>query len=165
MATAHLVCGSTGAGKTRYAMAIADRLKGIRLSLDEWMAVLFMADRPNPPTLEWALDRMERCEKQMWIVAEQAISRGVDVVLDWGLSRVAQRDRVRMQVAQTVAESKLHYLEVSRETRLARVLQRNQDRASPYAFEVTEAMFNHMEAWFEPPSDDELYGAMILSED
>jgi hypothetical protein len=27
---------------------------------------------------------------------------------------------------------------------------------------VSDAMFDFMETWFEPPSDDELYGAMIV---
>ncbi len=165
MATAHLICGSTGAGKTRYAMALAERTKGVRLSIDEWMSVLFVADRPDPPTLEWAIERTERCERQMWTVAEQIISRGVDVVLDWGLSRAAQRDHLRMLVAQTVAESKLHYLDVGRDTRLARVLQRGRERSIPHAFELTESLFDRMESWFEAPTDDELYGAMIMSED
>jgi predicted kinase len=165
MPTAHLICGSTGAGKTRYAMALAERTKGVLLSMDEWMSVLFIPDRPNPPNLEWAIERTERCERQMWAVARQVIARGIDVVLDWGLSRVLERDRVRTWVAQAAAESKLHYLDVGRDTRLRRVLERNRDRSVPHAFELTEAMFDQIESWFESPTEDELYGSMILSED
>jgi hypothetical protein len=34
-----------------------------------------------------------------------------------------------------------------------------------YSFEVNAAMFEFMEQWFEPPSDDELFGAMLVCED
>jgi hypothetical protein len=90
---------------------------------------------------------------------------GTSVVLDVGLSQAEHRDRWRAEVAGTVAESKLHYLDVGRETRLGRVLERNRLRPATYAFEVTEPMFNVMEIRFEPPTDDELYGAMIVCEE
>ncbi|MGA3124186.1 MAG: ATP-binding protein [Polyangiaceae bacterium] len=165
MPTVHLICGSTGAGKTTYAMALARRTKGVRFSIDEWMSQLFIADRPDPPTLAWALERIDRCEQQMWAIADQLIERGVDVVFDLGLSRSDHRDRIRFRAAQTRADSKLHYLDVSRERRWARITQRNRERPITYSFELTEAMFDFMETWFEPPTDDELYGAMIVCED
>ena len=164
MPTVHLICGSTGAGKTTYAIALAARAKAVRLSIDEWMSTLFVADRPDPPSVEWAAERVERCERQMWSVALQLIERNVDVVFDAGLSTSVQRDRLRMLVAQTRAESKLHYLDVSVETRRQRVLQRGvQTRGQSFA--IDEAMFVAMEAYFEAPTDDELYGAMIVVED
>jgi predicted kinase len=165
MPTAHLICGSTGAGKTTYAAALSERTRGVRFSIDDWIANLFLADRPNPASLDWALQRIDRCERQMWTVADQVIARGVDVVFDVGLSTLDQRDRFRMRAAQTAAESKLHYLDVSRGTRRARVLKRGQTGSRPHALDVTEAMFEAMEGLFEPPTDDELYGAMIVCED
>jgi hypothetical protein len=63
---------------------------------------------------------------------------------------------------QTKGAVKLHYLDVDVETRRARVRRRNVERAGTYAFEVSDAMFDVMERWFEPPTDDELYGAMIV---
>jgi hypothetical protein len=35
----------------------------------------------------------------------------------------------------------------------------------PFSFGLTEEMFDAMESWFEAPTDDELYGAMIVCED
>ena len=165
MPTVHLICGSIGAGKTTYAEALTKVVKGVRFSIDEWIANLFLADRPEPATLEWALARVNRCEKQMWTLADQVIARGVDVVFDWGLTTFDQRDRFRARVAQTVAESKLHYLDVSRETRRARVLERSKAQPRTHLFDVSEELFDAMEAIFEAPSDDELYGAMIVCED
>jgi predicted kinase len=165
MPTVHLICGSTGAGKTTYAVALAARVKGIRFSIDEWIGNLFLPDRPEPATLEWALARIDRCERHMWTIADQLIARSIDIVFDWGLSTVDQRDRFRTRIAQTSAKSKLHYLDVSRETRRARILKRSQTEPRTHLFELSDAMFDAMEGLFEPPSDDELYGAMIVCED
>src|SRR5947209_2765871 len=41
VATVHLICGSTGAGKTTYAKALATRTHAVRLSIEDWMAMLF----------------------------------------------------------------------------------------------------------------------------
>ena len=164
MATVHLVCGSTGAGKTTYAIALAKRIGAVRFSIDEWMLNLFMADRPQTSSLEWAVTRIDRCETQMWALAKQLILRDVDVVFDVGLSRRDSRDRIRTLTAQTRAESKLHYLDVSTEIRKARVLERLKE-TSGSSFAIDGAMFDLMERLFEPPSDDELYGAMIVCED
>lgn len=158
----HFICGSTGAGKTTYAVALAQRAKAVRFSIDEWMAGLFIAEQPVPATLEWMLDRTARCEAQMWSVADQLVARGIDVVFDIGLSRRDHRNRFRARASQTVASVKMHYLDVPRDVRRARVHVRNAQRTGTYAFDVSDAMFDWMEQYFEPPSDDELYGAMIV---
>jgi predicted kinase len=162
MPTVHLVCGSTGAGKTTYAAVLADRVRGVRFSIDEWMANLFLPDRPEHLSLAWAVEHTARCERQMWTVADQIIGRGVAVVFDVGLSRREHRDRFRMRAAEAGAESKLHYLDVDEGTRRARVRRRNEERTGTFAFDVTDEMFDFMEKTFEPPDDDELYSAMIV---
>jgi predicted kinase len=164
VASVHLVCGPTGAGKTTYAKALAERARGVRFSIDEWMATLFWPDAPPAASLDWALQRISRCEEQMVGVAEQLVARGVDVVFDVGLSRREHRDRLRFRALALGAEVKMHYLDVDRETRRARVQRRNVDRTETYSFHVTDEMFDFMESYFEPPSDDELYDAMIVCE-
>jgi predicted kinase len=162
MATVHFICGATGAGKTTYAIALAERANAVRFTIDEWMACLFVADRPDPPTLEWALDRTARCEAQMWSVADTLVARGIDVVFDLGLSTRDNRDQFRARASYTRADIKMHYLDVPRETRRARVLARGAKPSGASSFALSEAMFDRMEHWFEPPTDDELYGAMIV---
>jgi len=162
MATVHLICGSTGAGKTTYAAALAGRVRGVLFSIDQWMATLYLPDRPDPMSLDWAIERTARCELQIWTVVDQLVARGLDVILDVGLSRREHRDRFRQRALEIGAECKLHYLDVDLETRRARVRERNVTRAGSYSLEVTDAMFDWMEQWFEAPSDDELYEAMIV---
>jgi predicted kinase len=161
MSTVHLVCGPVGAGKTTYARALADRIRGVRFSTDEWMASLFLPDRPAALTLAWVIERTARCEAQIWAVADSLLQRGVDVVFDVGLSRREHRERFRLRAGEVGADPKLHYLDVEEATRRERVRLRNEQRTGPFFFEVTDAMFNFMENAFEPPGDDELIGAMI----
>jgi predicted kinase len=162
VAAVHLICGAIGAGKTTYSIALALRTGAIRLSMDDWMQNLFFRDRPDPHGIAWFLERTARCELQMWELTEAIIERGVDVVLDVGLARLEDRDRCRGRGMQTKGTVKLHYLDVDAETRRARVRLRNVERAGTEALQVTDAMFDFMERWFEPPTDDELYGAMIV---
>jgi predicted kinase len=162
VATVHLICGGVGAGKSTYAEALAKRSGAFLFAMDEWMVALFHPDRPPSHGFEWALERMGRCEKQMWSIADPLLARGVSVVFDVGLLRQDDRDRWRMRAAQSPGTPKLHYLDVDLETRRERVRRRNAEKGPTFAFVISDAMFDYIEGWFEPPTDDELYEAMIV---
>jgi predicted kinase len=87
----HLICGSTGAGKTTYAVRLGDSLKGIRFSIDEWMAMLFWMDTPQPLNPAWSMERVERCLTQIWAVALHIAARNVPCVLDLGFGQTQSR--------------------------------------------------------------------------
>lgn len=101
MAKAHLVCGSTGAGKTAYAMRLAGKTGAIRFSIDECMHRLYFADAPEPLSYQWALERVERCEAQILALCAQLAPAGTDVILDFGFFTRVQRGPAleRMQFA------------------------------------------------------------------
>ena len=162
MGNVHLICGALGAGKTTYAEALAKQVQGLCLSTDDWMATLFHPDRPASHGFEWALERMLRIEAQMWHVAEPLLARGVPVVFDSGLPRSEDRDRWRWHALEIGGSPKLHYLDVDIDLRRSRVRKRNEERGPTFAFEVSDAMFDYMEGWFEAPTDDELYEAMVV---
>lgn len=162
MPIAHLICGATGAGKTSYATSLATHVRGVRFTLDEWIAALFLPDRPNPPSLAWAVERTARCEKQIWSLTSELLARRVDVVLDFGFSRQSQRDEARTRALQSGADVKFHYLDVEPETRRERIAKRNSQNNGSY--ELTDAMFDWMESVFEVPTDDELIDAMIIGD-
>jgi predicted kinase len=159
MMTVHLICGATGAGKTTYAAALAQRIGAVRFGIDEWMTTLFMADAAPAVTAAWAAERVSRCELQMWATAEMILARGVDVIFDVGLLRREDRDRLRARAAGAGATAKMHYLDVDRDVRRARLVRRTGAAA------VTDRAFEALEASFEPPLDDELAGAFVIHAD
>lgn len=155
MPAVHLICGLTGAGKTTFARGLATERGAVRFSIDEWMANLFAADTPDPLTFEWAIERVSRCEAQIWQTGLATLAAGRDIVLDLGFTTREQRDRFRAQAVEAGHEVSLHHVTAARELRLDRVRQRNHDRSETFAFEVTDGMFDFMEDRFELPAPEE----------
>lgn len=151
----HLVAGSTGAGKTTYAQALAKRLGGVCFSVDEWMHTLFWPDCPGKSDLPWALERVMRCEAQAAAVAGQLATLGVASVLDMGLTTRVQREAWLVRGLAAGTEVELHSLETPAEVRWWRVEQRNASAGPTYVFPVTRPMFEQMEGLWEPPTADE----------
>jgi predicted kinase len=161
MTTVHLIYGPVGSGKTTFGRAFAAERAAHFFCLDEWMATLFMMDAPAPITLEWALPRTQRCERQIWAVARQALALGTDVVLELGFFTREQRTRICELVAGAGFAIETHVLEVPREVRRERVRLRNQGSAT-YTVEVDDAMFDWAEGYYEPLDDRELARAHVI---
>ncbi|HKI97632.1 MAG TPA: ATP-binding protein [bacterium] len=164
MPTAHLICGSTGAGKTTYALDLAVRTGAVRFSIDEWMAALFWPDAPPSRVYEWALERTERCERQILAVCAQLFARGQDAILDLGFFTRVQRERTAAGVRDAGGEPRLHYLPVPAPVRWERVAQRNAQGGETFALTVTREMFDFCEGLFEAPVETELAGGVIVPE-
>jgi predicted kinase len=154
----HLICGSTGAGKTTYARRLSEELSGVRFSIDEWMTALFWMDSPQPLDPAWSLERVERCSRQIWSVALQLAAQGVPCILDVGLSTARQRRRFLELAAEARLLAQLHYLDVPAEERWRRVEARNLDTLAhgQLTFEVTREMFDFVEGLWEPPTEEEM---------
>ena len=156
MAEWHLVAGSTGAGKSTAAREIAERVGGVRFSIDEWMSALYWMDCPEKNDFPWALERVGRCEAQIEVVARELAQVGVDAVLDLGFTTRAQRMKWLERAKAAGVECVLHVLDVDAEVRWARVCERNRGESVTYAFVVTREMFCIMEERWEAPSVEEL---------
>jgi predicted kinase len=160
-ATLHVIFGPSGAGKTTYAHTFARREKAVAFILDDWMAKLFAPDMPDPIEYEWMIQRVQRCEAQIWSTAAGVLAAGTSVILDIGLMRKADRERVREIAAATELPLQFHFVTASAEARRARVADRNVVRGENFAIEVTPAMFDFIEGVFEAPAPEELVGAVI----
>jgi predicted kinase len=152
----HLVCGSTGAGKTTYALDLAQRLDGIRFSIDEWMVALFAADRPEPMPFDWVVERVERCERQIGRMAAQCARAGAAPVLDLSFLRASNRANFAALADEAGCSVALHFLDVPAEERWNRVRSRNATRGETYALDVPRWMFDFMEKIWEPPTAAEM---------
>lgn len=162
MATAHLICGATGAGKTTYALKLAEDSGAIRFTIDEWMAGLFFPDAPRPLSYQWALERVIRCENQILAVCERLAPAGLDMIFDFGFFTVEQRQRIGGAAQGLGLRPQLHHLPLAAELRWQRVDRRNKEKSSTYEIEVTRGMFDFCEDLFETPTAEELEGAIIV---
>ncbi|HEX5737195.1 MAG TPA: ATP-binding protein [Hydrogenophaga sp.] len=163
MSTVHIVYGPQGAGKSTYALALCERERAMRLSIDAWMAELFGPDVPQQGTMGWIMTRVARCESRIWQTAREVAQKGLPVVLDLGFMRANDRARFASLAAQEGLPVQRHFVSADAGVRRARVRERNQVRGATFAFEVTPAMFDAMDPHFEAPSTEELAASFVHS--
>jgi predicted kinase len=163
----YLICGSTGAGKTTYAMRLSDETGAVRFSIDEWMAALFWMDAPKPLESDWAMERVHRCHNQIWAMALQVAKRGRSCVLDCGFGQRSDRSKFAQLAREAGLALELHLLDVPAGERWRRTEARNAAKAQTYQlpFDVTREMFDFVESIWESPSAAELatLNAVIVS--
>lgn len=152
----HLIAGSTGAGKTTYALALAETVGGVRFSIDEWMTALFWMDSPQPLDPGWSIARVERCYTHIWTVAAQVAGCGVPMVLDLGFTQRASRARFVALARDAGLAPRLHLLDVPAGERWRRVEARNAAPGGQLDFAVTREMFDFVEGMWEAPDDAEM---------
>jgi predicted kinase len=155
LAAVVLIVGSTGAGKTTYARRLADELGAVRFSIDEWMMGLFWADSPQPIEFAWTMERVERCEAQIFAMVRQLAARGVPAVLDLGFTTKVHRDKFRALAVEAGLMAAVHFIDVPADERWYRVNRRNKERGETYAMQVDRQMFDFMDAMWEPPLEAE----------
>lgn len=160
----HLIVGNTGSGKTTYSTKLKQKTNGIIFSIDKWNKTLFLDDKKADDGLEWFLERIERAEKMIMELTQQLEHLHTDSILDLGLSKFEHREKFRQFAASNGYELRFHYLDITKETRLQRVMKRNNEKDDTYEFEVTKENFDFMEGWFEKPTEQELSGAIIIKE-
>ncbi len=159
--TLHVIFGPSGAGKTTYAHTFARREKAVAFVLDEWLARLFAPDMADPIEYEWMIERVQRCETQIWSMAAGCLAAGTSVILDIGLMTRADRARVREIAEGAELPLQFHFVTASAEARRARVAERNVVRGENFAIEVRPEHFDFIEGVYEAPEPTELEGAII----
>jgi predicted kinase len=162
MTVIHLVFGPQGAGKSTHAKYLAEQLGGVSFSIDPWMLELFGPDLSLPLDLAWIMQRVRRCEQQIWKTTVAVTTQGLPVVLDLGCMKRADRARIESLANQASLTLQLHFVNAESSIRRQRVLARNIERGDTFAFEVTPTMFALMETQFEAPDDLELARANVL---
>ena len=149
MATAHLIHGYLGAGKTTFARQLEADLPALRLSHDEWMAGLFGED---PPAASFA-DQHRRVWAALEPVWTRVLTLGCDVVLDFGFWRRSERDSVRDQAIALGAEVRLYELVCPEAEAWRRVEGRN--GALRGSLLITRNTFDLLKGRFEALAPDE----------
>jgi len=160
----HLIVGNTGSGKTTYAQELKKKTKGVLFSIDKWNKELFLPDKKDNDGLEWFLERIERSESIIMDLILQLEEAKTDAILDLGLSKFAHREKFRIFANLHGLDLKIHFLDISKETRLMRIMQRNLKKGKTFEFEVSRENFDFMEDWFEKPGLSEMIEGIVIRE-
>jgi predicted kinase len=145
--TLFLMCGLPGSGKTTLARQLEREHAALRLSPDEWIAILSFD--PYDEGKRAAVEAIQ------WQVAARALELGSNVVLDFGVWSRRERDDFRARAALLGARTEVRFLDVTRDELLARLEHRNAEHP-PGAVRVNERQLDEFLDMFEPPALEEL---------
>jgi predicted kinase len=138
-------------GKTALAQKLEHELPALRLTPDEWQIRLFGQDAEEPEHDA----RHSLIEAMLWDIASRALELGTNVILDFGFWAREEREDFRLRAKQLGASSEVHFLDVSEEELLRRLVVRN-SRPSQESFLISEAAMKPWIAFFQKPTPDEL---------
>jgi predicted kinase len=114
-----LTCGLPGAGKSTLATQLAAERGAVRLTKDEWLWAL--------GSTPWDQQSRVRVERELWNLAQQILSLGVSVVLDFGLWARIERDEMRSAARSLGVGVELHYLDLPADELWRRIEARNSE--------------------------------------
>lgn len=152
LAVLYLTVGLPGAGKTTLARQIADEMRILRLTPDEWMAPLF-----NDSDADGRRDILEG--RMIW-VAHEVLRSNLSVVLDFGCWSSDERYAIRVIAESAGAGFDLRHVNIEEVERRARATFR-WEAAPETTFPMSDADHDRFLALCEPPSPAELSYAPV----
>ena len=114
-----IVCGLPGSGKTTHARRLEESHRALRLSADDWMDALSID--------LWDEPMRAKIEALQWKVAQELLSRGLPVIIEWGTWGRSERDALRLGARALGAAVELHYLSASIDVLFDRIQRRRME--------------------------------------
>ncbi|ANE44276.1 AAA family ATPase [Deinococcus puniceus] len=148
--TLTLLCGLPGSGKTTLARKLEIQGRTLRLSSDDWMVPLFGQHMPR----EVFDARLAAIRELQWELAARLLGLGLNVLLDDGFWRKAERDLYRSRAKQIGVPCQVIFLDVPLPELQRRLTVRNAV-AEAGTFLIDAPALALFQSWFEPPSVDE----------
>ena len=145
------LCGKMAAGKSTLASQLAEREEAILLVQDEWLDHLFPGGITDIPGFVKCASRL-RNALAPHVVA--LLGQGISVVLDFPGNTKAQRAWFRDIFERAHVEHELHFVDAP-DALCKRQLAQRSKGLPPGAPWTTDAEFDAVTAYFQPPSDDE----------
>jgi predicted kinase len=121
MATAHLICGYIGVGKTTLAEKLENSENAVRFTQDEWMSKIF-GNYPDEATFTENYEKINSLMNTIW---PKFLARGVDVILDLNYWTRTSRDEARNVVAALHAKAILYFVNCPLPLAWSRIEKRN----------------------------------------
>ncbi len=138
-----IVCGLPGSGKTTRARQLERELPAIRFSADEWMADLGVG--------LWESVTRGRIEELQWKLAQNLLTLGYTVVIEWGTWGRSERDALRDGARALGAAVELHFLDAPLNVLLERIRHRGAESPPITSDDLTE-----WDGQFQRPSLEEM---------
>lgn len=149
-------CGKMAAGKSTLARALAAKENAVLLVQDD------LLDRLYPGEILTIPDFV-RCSTRLRLaltpLVHELLSKKISVVLDFPGNTTAQRGWFRELFDGARARHELHYVDVPDEICKSQLRERSKGRPVGSAW-TTEAEFEAITAYFQPPSDTENFNVV-----
>jgi predicted kinase len=147
------MCGKMAAGKSTLARALAQHENAVLIVQDEWLETLFPGEITAIPDF---LRCSSRLRSALAPHVRDLLSRGIPVVLDFPANTVAQRAWFRELFEAANVSHELHFIDAPDDLcrRQLRERTRHLPAGTPW---TTDAEFDAITAYFQPPSEDERF--------
>ena len=146
-------CGKMAAGKSTLARDLADRENAVLLSQDDLLSTLFPGEITD---IQAFLKRSSRLKNALTPHVCALLSKGISVVLDFPGNTRTQRAWFREVIDHARVEHELHFLDAPDALCTSQLRERSMG-LPPGAPWTTEADFEAINAYFQPPSEDEKF--------
>ena len=150
------LCGKMAAGKSTLARDLAQRGNAILLVQDELLQRLFPGELTDIPAF---IERSSRLRTALAPHICALLAKGVSVVLDFPGNTRVQRAWFRDLFERAQVEHELHFVDAS-DAVCKRQLKDRTQHLAPGTSWTTDAEFEAITVYFEPPADDEAYNVV-----
>lgn len=145
----YMLCGLPGSGKTTYAKKIEMNTQCVRLSLDERLISRYGKSFEASKYREYERNVEDELKKEL----KDAISNGVNVILDYGFWKKAKREEYRQIISQLNAEAETIYFKTDIRILKKRLKVRNLNKSDIDQY-VSYDMLDNFAAEFEEPINE-----------
>ena len=144
-------CGKMAAGKSTLAKELAQRDNAVLLVQDELLTGLYPGEITNIAGFIRCSSRLQKALAPLICVF---LSKGISVVLDFPGNTKAQRAWFRELFERANVDHELHFIDISDAVAKSQLKNRSRD-LPPGTRWTTEAEFEAITQYFQPPSEDE----------
>jgi len=145
------LCGKMAAGKSTLSTELAKREDAVLLVLDDFLDRLYPGQIVDIASF---VTYSTRIRNALAPLICSLLSMGISVVLDFPGNTRKQRSWFRQLCQQAGAEHELHFIEASNDVCKRQLRERSSD-LPPGTRWTTDADFDAITAYFEPPAADE----------
>jgi predicted kinase len=152
-----LLCGKMAAGKSTLARELTQQGNVILLMQDELLDQLFPGEIV---TISDFIKYSTRLNQALTPLICDLLNKGMSVILDFPGNTKRQRAWFRQLIDRADVDHELHYIEASDERCKHQLRERSQGLPSGTAW-TTDAEFDAVTAYFEPPTPDERFRVIV----